>query len=506
MEWQHGYHADGTYTCGFYRELAPAWLDFASLLKGHRSPRRHAAEPFCYLELGSGMGLGLCLLAVTHPEGQFVGIDYQPDHILHSRRLSEALQLENIHFIEGDILHLSEDSGEFRGRFHYVVAHGIATWVAQSIRQALLKLATAALIPGGLFYCSYNTLPGWLSAFPLQQLALLESRRRAPGAIGASEAVHVAAGTLQALLGTTEQPSALAMALPGLREQLARLSHLDSAYLVQEYINEGWQPLTVQAFHASAMATKLRYVASAALPENFPGLLPSNVRDTVMAEPDPIVRETLQDLAINQSFRRDIFSRGVDPLPTAELTALLKATHFCLQEAPDQEAYAFKTSFGLVNGNVQLYRSVEASLADGPVSFAVLQDRLSLSIPDLAQGLSLLLHSGRVGFHRGEAGEAASGACSAVNKVLSQLQLAGRPYHFRPVASIGSAVGFSLPEALLEATAQSNQQSDQREALTKGLEALGKTLLDTPEAAIEAYQLRRQRLHRLGLILLDWFQ
>lgn len=499
MNWQHGYHADGTYTCGFYRELAPAWLDFASLLKGHRSPRRHSAEPFRYLELGSGMGLGLCLLAATHPEGQFIGIDFHPDHVLHSRRLSEALQLSNIQFVEDDFLRLSEDSVELCGQYHYVVAHGIATWVVKPIRQALLKVAANTLIPGGLFYCSYNTLPGWLGAFPLQQLAWLESGRRAPGTTGAAQAVNGAAATLQALLGTTDDPSALAMALPGLRERLARLNDMDPSYLVQEYINEGWQPLTVQDFHASAVVNKLRYVASAALPDNFPGLLPMNVRDTVMAEADPLVREVLQDLAINQSFRRDILSRGVDMLRSAELTAALRAMHFRLQEAPEQDAYSFTTNFGRVNGNAQLYRSAEAALADGPTSFAVLQDRLSLSIPDLAQLLSLLLHSGRIAIDRGEAGQAAADACRLVNRALSRLQLAGRPYHFRAAAPIGSAVGFSLPEALLEKAAESYGGSDHREALIEGLEALGQTLVGTPEAAMATYEQRRHCLQALGI-------
>ena len=499
MDWQHGYHADGTYTCGFYRELTPAWLDFASLLKGHRSPRRHAAEPFSYLELGSGMGLGLCLLAATYPEGQLIGIDFHPDHILHSRHLSEALQLSNIQFIENDFLRLSEDSSELCGQYHYVVAHGIAAWVAQPIRHALLKVAADSLIAGGLFYCSYNTLPGWLAAFPLQQLAWLESRRRASGTTSAAQAVHAAAATLQGLLGLAETPSALAMALPGLRERLGSLKEMDSSYLVQEYINEGWQPLTVQDFHDSAMAHKLRYTASAALPDNFPGLLPVNIRDTVMAEADPLVREVLQDLAINQSFRRDIFSRGVDTLSSAENTALLQAMHFCLQEAPEQESYPFTTSFGLVNGNSNLYRSVETILADGPMSFAVLQDRLSLSIPDLAQVLSLLLHDGRVGIDRGEAGKAATSACNSVNKTLSRLQLNGRPYNFRAAAPIGSAVPFSIAEALLETAAENSGGSDHREALIKGLDALGRTLVDTPEAVMEAYQQRRYRLQKLEL-------
>jgi hypothetical protein len=48
--------------------------------------------------LSSGIGFGLCLLAAAYPEGQFKGILFQPDHIVHSRRLAQRLGLANISF------------------------------------------------------------------------------------------------------------------------------------------------------------------------------------------------------------------------------------------------------------------------------------------------------------------------------------------------------------------------------------------------------------------------
>ena len=67
MSWDHGYFSSSSYTTGVYRELAPSWLDFAALLNGHQPQRAHEGEAFSYLELGSGMGLGLCLLASAYP-------------------------------------------------------------------------------------------------------------------------------------------------------------------------------------------------------------------------------------------------------------------------------------------------------------------------------------------------------------------------------------------------------------------------------------------------------
>jgi len=500
MNWQHGYNAEGRYTCGFYRELAPAWLDLAALLKGQPSPRPAGGAPFAYLELGSGMGFGLCLLAACHPEGRFTGIDFQPDHVLHSQRLAERLGLANIRFVEADFLQLAAAPGELAGSHHYVAAHGIATWITAPVRQALLALAATALRPGGLFYCSYNTTPGWLSAMPLQQLAWLESRRRAPTTAGAAASITAAGSTLEALLGSSEQPSALARSLPGLRERLAGLGNKDSAYLVQEYMNEGWQPLPVHALHDAANASKLRYVASATLPDNFGGLLPSAIRDTVNAEADPLMRETLQDLAINQSFRRDVFCRGSNPLNSEELAAAFAGVRLRLLEAPRQDTYSFNTSFGQLTAKASLYQAVEASLAEGPLSFAALQERHQLRLSTLAEVMSLLLHGSRLGIGQGEAGAAASELCRPINQTLLELQCAGRPYACLPAAAIGSAVAFSLPEALLEQAWRLAPDGDPLPALTAGLKRLGRRPTQEPAEILSRWQERRGRLVALGVL------
>ena len=40
--------------------------------------------------------------AAAFPEGQFTGIDFQPDHIVYSRRLAQGLGLANVNFQEAD--------------------------------------------------------------------------------------------------------------------------------------------------------------------------------------------------------------------------------------------------------------------------------------------------------------------------------------------------------------------------------------------------------------------
>lgn len=489
MTWQHGYHTDSPYTCGYYRELAPAWLDFASLLQGQLPPRSRQGEPFSYLELGSGMGLGLCLLAATHPEGKFTGIDFKPDHILHSRRLARDLELENVRFIEADFLTLADDLGDLQDRHQYVVAHGIATWITAPIQKALLSVAAAALQPGGLFYCSYNTFPGWLNAVPVQKLAW----HLAGSGLPAPEALRQTASKLTALLGTEQAPSALAMTLPTLRGRVSQMANLDSTYLCQEYINGGWQPLMVTEMHERAAEFKLSFVASATLPENFIGLLPDIVRATVAEETDPTRRLLLQDIAVNQSFRRDVMVRGRLGTRMQELWAAIHATTFRLQEAPPLEIYRFDTTIGVVTCNADNCRAVEQALAAGPRRFIDLCVELNISQEALAELVALLLHANRIGLDRGNAGKAASNRVRKVNSTLRAMQLQGRSYAYLASASIGSAVSFSHVENLL-------LEQTEHDQLEQKLLAFGFRLKEQPATLAENFENRRPRLAALGVL------
>jgi len=497
MSWDHGYFSASSYTCGFYRELAPAWLDLAGLLKGHQPPRAHEGEAFHYLELGSGMGFGLCLLAAAYPEGTFTGIDFQPDHIVHSRRLAQQLGLSNISFEEADFLSLAAEPGALAGGMHYVVAHGIATWITEPIQAALLQLASTALKPGGIFYCSYNTFPGWLAATAYQHLA--DQMRLRQGDANAAQALKGAAVSLSGLLGTTEAPSALGVAQPSLRNRLEKIPTLNASYLVQEYGNEGWQPLYVAELHHRCAGQKLRFHASATLPENFLDLLPQNIRPGVLAETDPGLRQSLLDLAINQSFRRDLFVRGVASSTTSELRQRLCAVMLRLLEAPSTDTYRFETSFGVVSGAAERYRQVEDCLVHGPRSFGQVMETTALPFADLAKITTLLLHAGRLGLDRSAC--ANDDQARHVNGLLQELILGGRPYGHLVAPASGGAVEFSPVETLLvDGQRRHLGGQDLEQHLVEGLAGLGRTLKGEPAAQLATFAERQPRLQALGVL------
>src|SRR6266581_4058235 len=68
-----GYVTDIPYVAGFKPMLAPAWLDFVALIGGVRPPARTGGFTWC--DLGCGQGVTAAILAATHPDGVFHGIE-----------------------------------------------------------------------------------------------------------------------------------------------------------------------------------------------------------------------------------------------------------------------------------------------------------------------------------------------------------------------------------------------------------------------------------------------
>jgi len=468
MGWDHGYHSNIAYSCGFYRELAPNWIDLAALLKGHASPRRQEGDDFAYLELGSGMGLGLCLLAAAYPEGSFVGVDFQPDHVAHASRLALDMGLTNVRFLEADFLKLSEDPtplGIGEG-FAYVAAHGIATWVVEPVQQALLAVAAAALRPGGVFYCSYNTFPGWLGRTAFQKLAWLELGRRDPS--DPAEAFRRSTEQLKVLLGNDAAPTPLGNNLPNLMGELGWIDPERTDYLCGEFANEGWAPLYVADMHARCARHKLRHIGTATLPEAFEQLLAPTLQEAIQAEINPVIRQTLLDLATNKAFRRDLFVKGLQRTTAQDLDRILAQMHVVAldklplaDDAHGPNRFAFSTSFGVVEGAPEVYGSIAEAIREaGSCSIAQLLEISGQPVAEVLLVLSLFLDAGWIGLNRGQAGQAAFGSALRCNNLLMHWIQGGRPYTHLVVPAIGTALPISCAESLVDAAHSDGLKGD----------------------------------------------
>lgn len=483
MNWKHGYYADSGYTYGFYAETMPWRLHWAALLHNHLTP----AKGFRYLDTGCGQGLNLILAALNHPDSEFVGIDFLPEHIAHATALAERCGLKNVRFIEGDFVQLADDPADL-GTFDYAVAHGITSWIAPPVKAALFRLIGRVLKPGGLCYNSYNTHPGWLGTVPFQHLVLLEQRH------------HAGSVALERARTTTERLKTLApnffAQLPQLDKRLAGLDKQDPAYLVQEYNNQFWQPVFVSQMIDDLAREKLDYLGTATLPEAFDGVLPAELRALLDEQPRTDLREQLRDYALVQSFRRDLYVKGRRKLWPRERARLLGDQRFIANPlTPPPEAgqpFVIKGGALELKGDADKYGSVYQALAKAPA-------RQGLSLAQFAEGsdtnaqlrvlqiITLLLHGGWV-LPVGISERPAKG-----NQALIEAALTGAPYKYLAAPQAGTAITMKDTDWMLYQLHQSKLPANQwPEQILKQLAAHGKSLARDGQPITDAQERQTQ--------------
>lgn len=109
------------------------------------------------LELGCASGVNLIPMAYPLPQSEFIGIDISEVQIAEGQKCIEALGLKNISLRHMDILDVSPKMG----KFDYIIAHGVYSWVPDQVREKILSICKQNLAQNGIAFVSYNTYPGW---------------------------------------------------------------------------------------------------------------------------------------------------------------------------------------------------------------------------------------------------------------------------------------------------------------------------------------------------------
>jgi SAM-dependent methyltransferase len=108
------------------------------------------------LELGCGQGGNLIPMAYGLPGSEFLGLDLAAKPIEGAQAQGNSLGLKNIQFRQMDIL----DIGPELGKFDYIIAHGVYSWVPPAVQEKLLAICNQNLNANGIAFMSYNTTPG----------------------------------------------------------------------------------------------------------------------------------------------------------------------------------------------------------------------------------------------------------------------------------------------------------------------------------------------------------
>jgi len=157
------------YTSDAFPQSAPGHLAAIAHVFGLATPEVSSAR---VLEIGCAAGGNLIPFAAGHPNAHVVGIDLSQVQIDQGRRRVADLGLRNVELIAGDIARMDLSA---LGRFDFIIAHGVYSWVPAEVQDALLASFRALLSPEGVAYVSYNVYPGWKAKETMRDAMLLAS-------------------------------------------------------------------------------------------------------------------------------------------------------------------------------------------------------------------------------------------------------------------------------------------------------------------------------------------
>ncbi len=383
--WTEGYVVDIDYTYSFFEELDPAWIIFSLAQKGFAPPSH---EKFNYCELGFGQGFGTNLFAALNPQGEFWATDFNPSHTCEAQRLADEAGSKNVHFFDKSFEEfLNTDTPQF----DFIVLHGIYSWISDKNQQIIAEFLQRKLKVGGAVYISYNTLPGWAAASPLQKLMFeYAAQTKEPTFSQIDKTVGFMDKLKEVNAGFFKVNPMAGQQL----ETILKFKESRSNYLIHEYLNHHWQPLYFFEVSRRLAEAKLTFAASAILSDQFVSQRFSPEQQQLLAEVTvPELRETVRDYLVNRYFRKDIFVRGPRRLKPQERKEILG--RFCFTLAlPSLEdvKYEVQMSGSTITFQEDIFKPLLTELAEGKKTIAELLQKREIEekIGDFTNAIDVL--------------------------------------------------------------------------------------------------------------------
>lgn len=476
MDWTSGYVSDVEYTAGFYSEQAPGLLNFACILNGVEPV--DTSKGFNYCELGFGRGLTVNVLAAANPQGRFYAADFNPSHVAGARQLAASAQLDNLFLLESSFEQMARGEVADLPQFDFITLHGIYTWVTAENRAHIVQFISRYLKPGGIVYLSYNAMPGWACAQPLQKI-LVEHAALNPNRSDVQ--IHHAAQFVDKL---QQLNAGFITANPGLKPRLATLNNADRHYLVHEYMHRHWQPMYHIDVANDLAEAKLDYVGSADLPLAYRQMYLTAEQFALLESiSDRRMRETVHDYLLNIGFRKDIFVRGARRMSHLRQSEYLAQLGLVALLPRDACQMAFKLNVGEMHGKPETYAPLFDRLAQGPQSFVQLNTlfggggRMS---PSLIEAASLLIATGQAAVFALDKPHAEATSAQTLNAQLLDRVRFADDYQVLASQLTGSGVATNFIERLFLLVLKANPQAELLELAAAGftiMQTLGRNMI-----------------------------
>ena len=283
------------------------------------------------LELGCGDGNSLLAHAFNLPNAKFVGVDLAKTHIEKAKKSALQLKLSNIEFHQIDVMKMTiEDFG----KFDYITAHGLFSWVPEIVREKILSLCREMLAPAGVGYISFNAFPGAHQRRMVGDLARYHTRKISePNA-----KVKNSLAFLDFLAGHSGEAKVYRAAIVN---ELDRFKRLEASEFFHDDLAEINQPFYFHEFACLLDKHDLQFLAEADLHAMFPHGLAPEAAEFINSLDDIIEREQYIDFFRGHNFRRVLFCRKKVELNRHIEPTVLKNFLFSSQIRPASERFDF---------------------------------------------------------------------------------------------------------------------------------------------------------------------
>ncbi len=259
-----------------------------------------AGEHCRVLEVGCGNGLNLVAIALSMPHSRCTGIDLSARSIDRGRELVGRVGVDNVVLRRLDLLEVTPDLGEF----DFIIAHGVYSWVPETIRDRLLSICRENLAPQGIAYVSYNALPGGHLRQMSRDMMLFHSRHLADP----TDCVRQSRRLLQFLAKAHSPEHPIGQLL---RLELDRLESVQDGQVFHDDLAPVNDAVYFDEFVRHAAHHRLQFLAEAELELIGPEGLPEWVQSELarLSGDDLIKREMYMDFLRDRTFRQTLLCR-----------------------------------------------------------------------------------------------------------------------------------------------------------------------------------------------------
>ena len=253
------------------------------------------------LELGCADGANLLPMAEQAPGATFLGVDSSKVQIATGQGAIAAAGLKNVELRQQNIL----DFPATAGKFDYIIAHGVFSWVPEAVREKILVICAEHLTEHGIAYISYNAQPGWNMRRSLRDMMLFHTKNIADPQVK----VQQARALLKFMADSVPTENNAYGQL--LKTELGEVSGFADNYLLHDMLEEENTPFYFHDFVNRAVQHGMQYLSEPSIAEMLTTNFPDKIRETLAQLNNQLVaQEQYMDFLRNRSFRQTLLCRA----------------------------------------------------------------------------------------------------------------------------------------------------------------------------------------------------